>query len=359
MSGSAKVLWCWSRLSGYMAAGWRELQKFDDVALKIVAWSARGSNEVAFDDELVSGLDCELLEQECRDDYAKIALACREFRPDVVVVPGWMGAAYRRLVVSDLAASCQVFMGMDTPWCGVPRQYLTRYRHRKFLRRVDHVVVAGERSWQYARRLGFPEGRVHRGVYCYDDHAFSPDAAATNGSGPSDKRFLYVGRYSPEKGLDVLLDAYEWYRKTEDDPWPLTCVGKGPLKPQIDSAKHAKDLGFIDPRSLPTVYRDHSVSILPSLYEPWGVVLAEAMGCGLPVITTEACGAGIDLVRQYTNGISVPTGDTAALADAMTWMHHHSPELLEMGEAAIQAAKPFAAPRWAARWRQWIQNSRK
>ncbi len=346
-------------MSGYMAAGWRELKKFDDVALKIVAWSAGGSNEVAFDDELVSGLDCGLLERGCRDDYAKIALACREYRPDVVVVPGWMGAAYRRLVVSDLAKNCEVFMGMDTPWCGVPRQYLTRYRHRKFLRRVDHVVVAGERSWQYARRLGFPEGKLHRGVYCYDDHGFSADAAATNGSGPRDKGFLYVGRYSPEKGLDVLLDAHERYRKTVDDPWPLTCAGKGPLKPQVDSAKYAKDLGFIDPRSLPAVYRDHSVFILPSRYEPWGVVLAEAMGCGLPVIATEACGAGIDLVRQYTNGISVPSGDPNSLAGALGWMHRNPESLPEMGRSAVQASRPFCASSWAARWRQWIQDSGK
>lgn len=336
-----------------MAAGWRELQKYEDVKLKVVAWDTQADQQVAFDENLVSGLDCTLLAQNQRDDFAKIASLCRDFQPDVLVVPGWMSLAYRRLALDGVSRECQVFMGMDTPWQGAPKQYLTYYRYRKFLRRVDRVVVAGERTWQYARRLGFAESQLHRGVYCYDAGIFLPKSSAG-----SSKKFLYVGRYAPEKGLDVLLEAYQTYRAKVEDPWPLTCAGKGPLKTLIDAAENVTDLGFIDPRTLPDVYQKHSVFVLPSRHEPWGVVLAEAMGCGLPVIASEACGAGIDLVRQYSNGISVPTGDVKALASAMTWMHSHAERLPEMRSCAAEAAKPFAASKWAVRWRQWIQEAK-
>jgi len=64
-------------------------------------------------------------------------------------------------------------------------------------------------------------------------------------------------------------------------------------------------------------YHACDVFALPSAYEPWGVVINEAVACGLPVIATEVVGAAVELVKHQTNGMIVRPRDVAGLADAI------------------------------------------
>jgi len=110
------------------------------------------------------------------------------------------------------------------------------------------------------------------------------------------------------------------------------------------------DRGFVQPDALPELLQTHGVFVLPSRYEPWGVVLAEALSGGLPVVCTEACGASVELVRPYFNGLTVATDDADALARGLRWMHEHVELLPSMGAAGRPIAAAFAATVWAARW---------
>lgn len=351
-----KVLWCWSRLSGYMASGWRALSKYEDIDLKVLAWATEEDSEVAFKSDLVDGVDCHLMQRKEYEDYEAIRAIADEFQPEVIVVGGWMSVPYQKLAKYLAPKGVAVFMGMDTPWEDRLKQRLTPYRYRSFLQCVDRVVTAGERTWQYAKQLGFEETQIHRPVYCYDSEIFYPAEAGTY-SVEDRRRFLFVGRYVPVKGLDLLIDAYQSYRQQVDNPWGFTCAGMGELKSELAKVEGINDVGFTDPRDLPELYRSHGALLLPSYHEPWGVVIAEAMGCGLPVIASEACGAGVDLIRQYCSGIATPTGDTKSLLEAMLWMHRNEDQLDDLGQTAAQLALPFRAHKWAERWREWIRSS--
>ncbi len=94
--------------------------------------------------------------------------------------------------------------------------------------------------------------------------------------------------------------------------------------------------------------------MLPSVYEPWGVVIAEAAATGLPVICTEACGASVEIVRTGYNGLVVPTADEGALFRALTWAHENHDQLPEMGRRAAVYARAHSATRWGQSWRQII-----
>jgi glycosyltransferase involved in cell wall biosynthesis len=100
----------------------------------------------------------------------------------------------------------------------------------------------------------------------------------------------------------------------------------------------------------------HSVFVLVSRYEPWGVALAEAQYAGMPVICSEAVGASVELVRHHTNGLLVPTEDAAAIAQAMAWMESHPDRLAEMGATGKALAAPFAATYWAQRWKSKFEE---
>jgi glycosyltransferase involved in cell wall biosynthesis len=347
-----RVVICWHQVSGYAAACFRELAREDGIQLLVVALKAQRSANIAFDDEQVMrGVPCTLLDAAELGDDARVADAVLAHKPEIVAVCGWFVPAYRRLTTHPSLQSARFVMGMDTPWKNTIRQRLGRYRYRAFFRRIDRVMVAGERTWQLARRLGFAESQLRRGFYGFDFEAFSP-VYEQRLSGPHGwpRAFLFMGRYVAEKDIASMLAGYAIYRERTPEPWPLTCCGAGPLAMQIRAAQGVTDRGFVQPADQPAVLRDHGALVLMSRYEPWGVVLAEAAASGLPIICTEACGAAIDLVRWQYNGMTIPTGDAPALAAAMRWMHDRYDQLPQMGQRGRMLAGAYSAQIWAKRW---------
>jgi glycosyltransferase involved in cell wall biosynthesis len=193
-----------------------------------------------------------------------------------------------------------------------------------------------------------------RGVYGYDDQRLGYVLEERLQNWP--RNFLYVGRYVHEKAIDLLLDGYARYRDVIEDPWPLTCCGRGNMAGAIAGAAGAVDSGFVQPDQLPGMLLRHGAFILVSRFEPWGVALAEAMASGLPAICSEACGASVELVRHQHNGLIIPTDNPKALAEAMAWMHMHYDRLPEMGRHAREFAIPFAAQGWAQRWHERLRR---
>ena len=166
------------------------------------------------------------------------------------------------------------------------------------------------------------------------------------------RRFLFVGRYAPEKGIDVLMEAYALYRKRVPDPWPLTCCGRGPMQRLLEGAEGVTNRGFVQPKEQAEVWEEHGVFVLGSRFDPWPLVIAEACAAGLPVICTEACGSSVELVRAHYNGLSVATDNAAALATAMQWSHERYSELPLQGDRSRNFAAAYSAGITAERWLQ-------
>ncbi len=356
-----RVLILWSRISGYMAASWQRLSSLDDLDLTVVAWSVSAARDnAAFDDSIMDGLNCHLYPPQTAPLNELTAIA-KQVQPDIVVVPGWIHPNFHKLARTlKRRSGCRVVMGMDTPWTGTPKQQLSQIVRRVQLRHVDHVITAGSRTSEYARKLGFSDSEITDGVYAWDEQLFG-GAAVDQGANtsslppendPSDPNgFLFVGRYVPEKGLADLLNAYAKYRRTVKDPWPLTCCGTGPLAGQLRETEGVQDRGFQSPEAIPAIMSRSQAFLFPSTYEPWGVALAEAMGAGLPAISTDACGAARDLILANQNGQMVPASNPDALLEGMLWLHHH-PNRASLGREASRAAERFTTARWATRWQK-------
>ena len=215
--------------------------------------------------------------------------------------------------------------------------------------RLDLVVTASQRSAEYATRIGVPRSLVRGGYYGFDFDAFSRGPRTS-----VPRRFLFVGRYVAAKDLRTLVRGYQRYRERVSDPWPLTCRGTGPDAALLRDQPGITDAGFMQPALLPQAFHEHGVFVLPSRYEPWGVVIAEAAAAGLPVICSDACGAADDLVRPNQNGIVIPAGDAEALAGAMQWMHDHEAQLPSLARHGRDLAAAFSAQSWAERWHHYM-----
>lgn len=188
---------------------------------------------------------------------------------------------------------------------------------RRALDSVRGVVVTSRRTTGAVASLGVPHAKV---AVVEPGTAAAPEA---RGSGAGARRLLCVASLTPRKGHDTLFDALEGLL---DLDWHLTCVGSAardsvhaarltarastpPLQARVTLA------GELSGLALDAAYDAADLFVLPTHYEGYGMVVAEALAHALPVVST-ATGAVPELVGDDA-GVLVPPGDAAALRDVL------------------------------------------
>ena len=149
-----------------------------------------------------------------------------------------------------------------------------------------------------------------------------------------------MGRLSPEKGVDVLLKAFDG---------DLVIAGSGPEEARLRSlaSPQVRFLGHVDRDELPRWYAAADVLALPSLSEPWGMPLNEGAAAGLPLVATDAVGAAHDLIEDGVNGFRVPAGDVEALRAALRRLADDEPFRRAAGARSRELAERFTPEAWA------------
>jgi glycosyltransferase involved in cell wall biosynthesis len=349
-----KVVFCWSDISGYMAACWKALHDSAEIDIFVIAFQAL--TETAFGDRLMQDIPCRLLDLQARQDSTTIEqLVCSQ-QPDVVVLCGWLHQPYSKLVSVPGLEGTAFVMGMDTPWKDTLRQRLAPLALRSFLKKIDRVVVTGERSWQYAKRLGIATDRIDRGLYGIDYNSWEP-LWEKRSQVDWPRSFLFIGRYLPIKALDILIQAYGDYRHQVDDPWPLVCCGQGELKAQLVGQAGIVDLGFLQPDRMNSVWQSAGAFILPSRFDPWPLAIVEAAAAGLPIICTDVCGSGVEVVRSWYNGLVIPEDNVTSLTQALLTFDRNYTKLPAWGKCSQQLAAPYATGIWVDRWIAVLQTA--
>ena len=136
------------------------------------------------------------------------------------------------------------------------------------------------------------------------------------------KTILYVGRIVREKGIFTLLDAFEKLRKQGKDV-SLVFAGEGPLKEDLAKEVLRRKLndrvklaGFVDEKKLVSLYNSSDAFVLPSHYEPFGMVALEAMASRVPVVVSDVGGLS-EIVEDGITGVKVPAYNPSALAEGI------------------------------------------
>jgi glycosyltransferase involved in cell wall biosynthesis len=277
-----------------------------------------------------------------------LADAVLQFRPDVTLIIGWEQPAYRRCARALRGSSLRV-VGMDNQWLRKPKQLLGIASSRVYLRPYfDAAFLPGRRQLEFARRLGFPPERIFEGFYSADVRAFH-DVPPLDGTGR--RAFVFAGRLVPVKGIETLAEAYDAYRGEIDDPWRLVVLGRGPLESVLRGRPGVDVEGFVGPAELPRRLAKASFLVLPSTFEPWGVVVHEAAAAGLGCICTTPVGAADAFVRDGENGRIVPPLDAGALTAALRWAH----DLSNAGRAqASETSRALAGRVTPERWAETV-----
>jgi glycogen(starch) synthase len=203
----------------------------------------------------------------------------------------------------------------------------TSTRLNWLLNKVDGIIYVSK-YMQSQVRLACPVNvRVQRIVYNgFDAATFAQEAAnhppMTEKFGENRKIVLFVGNLVPDKGLDYLLEGFIEARKQNEDLTLVVC-GTGPLRKSLEQTILNFELrdvvflaGYVSRDELPSYYLASDICVFPSVYEPFGLVMLEAMSMRKPVISTTVGGVP-EIVKSGVTGILVPPRDAHALGKAI------------------------------------------
>jgi len=339
-----RVAILWQGLSGYSHAAFSALE---ETGADVLVYHSAGADDAPFDPDAVTrGLRTHPWHGEPDEEQLEAALSA--FDPHALLVSSWHIAAYRRVARRRRGRTLRVLC-MDNQWWATPKQLLGVASAPVLIRPTyDAAFVPGERSADFARRLGFADERIIRGIYSCDHDRFASVAAARGDEAPT-PAFVFVGRLVREKGIDVLAEGYRRYRQSVSDPWPLVVGGVGPEGGLLEGVPGVEMLGFVQPDQLPALLGRSGCLVLPSRFEPWGVVVHEATAAGLPVVCTSVCGAASRLVLDGYNGVIVPPGDAGALARGLARVSDADIDARRaMSVASRSLALQLTPGRWAS-----------
>jgi glycosyltransferase involved in cell wall biosynthesis len=229
-------------------------------------------------------------------------------RPELIYVSGWMDYGYLRAVYYARKNNYKVVTMFDDVWYSTLKQRIARIFF-PFIRSYfySHAWVSGYYQYDFARKLGFPKDKIIVSSLTCDVDLFSEvySERVLNDNWIASKKFLYVGRFAPEKGLDGLLNVWkDLVREGLSNGWSMTFIGSGPINFTSSQSDYFQVKPFLMPDSLVRELKDYAVFILPSLKEPWGVVVHEFTSAGFPIISSNNCGSAQHFVIDGYNGFT-------------------------------------------------------
>ena len=208
---------------------------------------------------------------------------------------------------------------------------LIKFMKRMFLRRSDGFVVPGKASFEYLMTFGISPNAISTAPNAVDiglfargaDWAKRHEAEVRREFDLPSRFFLFVGRLVPEKGVFDFLEAYQELDSCLRSEVSLVFAGGGAGEMALlRRASHIKPgrvqfVGFIQREQLPSYYGLAEGFVFPTRSDPWGLVVNEAMACGLPVVVSRVAGCTADLVRDGWNGYIVSPGDISKIGESM------------------------------------------
>jgi glycosyltransferase involved in cell wall biosynthesis len=269
----------------------------------------------------------------------------------VVIYTGYRCASFWITVAAAKISRSALLFGTDASelrardqrrW----KETLKRWLWPRIFRLANVVIVPSSRGVGLMRSLGIPPGRVVLTPYVVDNDWWLAQSARVDRQ--EVRRQWQVADDAPVVLFCAKLqswkrpqDVLRAFARASVPGAQLVYAGTGPLRADLEAearelgvSGQVHFLGFVNQSQLPRVYRASDLLVLPSEYEPFGVVVNEAMLCGCAVAASDRVGAAYDLVETGRTGFVFPCGNTEALAGFLRETLLAKDRLLQMGQAA-------------------------
>jgi glycosyltransferase involved in cell wall biosynthesis len=207
------------------------------------------------------------------------------------------------------------------------------------------IVTASSFTKQTLVDHDVPEDKVHVIPYGVDSTRFIPNRTKTD----RPFRFVFVGLITARKGIPLLLQAWRHLSGMGAELW---LIGSASLQARalIPKLPGLSYFGYV--AHVEKLLKECDVFVFPSFFEGFGLVILEAMACGLPVIATTAT-AGPDIITQNQDGWIIEPGNLDVLGETMRFCLENRDRITEMGANARRTAERFS---WDAYGDRWIET---
>lgn len=226
---------------------------------------------------------------------------------------------------------------------------LWRKRQEKAIKELDAFVVLTQndaRNWNNVRKT----------VIIPNAMTLRPDkySICTN------KHVISVGRYNEQKGYDLLIQAWLFVVQKHPD-WTIDIYGEGELhnelQKQICNLKLEKQIHLCKPvTNIIQKYIESSFYVMSSRFEGFGLVLTEAMSCGLPCISFDCPSGPSEIIKNEEDGLLIENGNIEALAEGICHLIEHNEKRIRMGKKAQYNIQRYAPEHIMKKWNELFCN---
>jgi glycosyltransferase involved in cell wall biosynthesis len=271
------------------------------------------------------------------------------FKPTVLNVTGWFDWAQVLLMVYARSKGVKIVLSSESSTLDHNRSGFKEKIKKAIVGMADSFFCFGKSSADYIMSLGISTTKIAVTNAAVVDESLVRNAfdLARQKSEPAlNNTFVYVGRLAPEKNLRMLLKAFTQLQASSN--WKLLFVGDGPSRSELEKlaaeSNRAESIIFAGGfpwYEVPGWLAKSDVLVLPSISEPWGLVVNEAMVCGMPVIVSKTCGCVEDLVEDGENGFAIDPQNVDTLKNAMQFFVNNPDKVTPMGRASEKRIAPF------------------
>ena len=339
MDRRLNALFLCNELAGYFTNCIELLNRTNNIFIKVVYYPVSDDAPYKHDIEGVELINKRSIRE---GDLGKLCIA---FKPDIAYVGGWADKDYKKIAKRLKKSGTVVIAGMDNIWKGNIRQHIASLLSSILLKPYFSTIwVAGYRQYQFARRLGYSHDKILIGLLAADIDAFK-----TIASHPKSRRLIYAGRFEPIKGITLLHQVFSSLTEKERNGWKLEMIGNGSLKDAMSPTSSISIHDFMQPKDLIKFIANAGGFILPSIEEPWGVVVQEFAAAGKPLILSSAVNSGENYLIHGYNGFRFQKEDAASLKENL--IHFFALDdstIMTMGERSVELAMRGEPKYWVA-----------
>lgn len=283
--------------------------------------------------------------------------ALGRFDPRAVALPGWAFAEARAGLAWCRHYKRAAILMSESSHGDHPRLWPRELMKQRLVRKFSSALVGGRRHAEYACSLGIPRAAIFRGYDAVDNDYFSRGADEVRRDaerwrsehGLPARYLLTTSRFIRIKNIDGLLRGYALYRARQPEPADLVVCGDGEEREHLHRVACEVGVdrwvhwpGFVQYPKLPAYYALADAFVLASSVEPWGLVVNEAMACGLPVLVSNRCGCAPDLVQEGANGFTFDPARPEAIAEALLKLPKDAQALSRLGQRSKEIVEDWS-----------------
>jgi len=276
-----------------------------------------------------------------------------KFKPNVINLPGYYEPAMNIVLFYCRLKGIIVVISADSTEGDNPNIVWREALKRFVVSKAQGFFCYGSKSAEYILKLGMKPEHILVENNSVDNNKISEihtEALKTreivkNSYQLRKYNFIYVGRLIDVKNLDNLLAAYKPFALSD---WGLIVLGDGSQESKLKKYKNDNSLEgicFIEGQpwfDVPKILALADVFILPSYSEPWGLVVNEAMACGLPVIVSNKCGSAYDVVKEGINGYTFDPYNIDELTFVFKKFVDNPEKIIPFGQQSKEIIKRFS-----------------